>query len=201
MSRRAARSSRASPSSSSSALPLLPEILGLAAPRLPRRADHALALAARRDADRSRPARSRSSTPRRPAASRSSPTPTPCSSIRRCFSRRSSPPAAAFNLHYLLHVLWAFFGARAPRAARSASPTDAAFFAGVAFAFSGMMLSYGSAFANSGAAASWLPWCAAATLDLVRARADDEAARAPRRRRRRSPSGCSFSPASRRSRS
>ncbi len=33
-----------------------------------------------------------------------------------------------------------------------------------------MMLSYGSAFANSGACASWLPWCAAATLDLVRAR-------------------------------
>jgi hypothetical protein len=30
------------------------------------------------------------------------------------------------------------------------------------------MLSYGSAFANAGAAASWLPWCTAATIDLVR---------------------------------
>src|SRR6266496_1298713 len=37
-----------------------------------------------------------------------------------------------------------------------------------AFTFSGIMMSYASAFANSGPAASWLPWCAAATLDLVR---------------------------------
>ena len=78
-------------------------------------------------------------------------------------------PAAAFNLHYLLHVLWAFFGTRA-LARRLGLAPGAAFFAGIAFAFSGMMLSYGSAFANSGAAASWLPWCAAAGLDLVRAR-------------------------------
>jgi hypothetical protein len=77
-------------------------------------------------------------------------------------------PAAAFNLHYLLHVLWAFFGARA-LARRLGLAPGAAFFAAVAFAFSGMMMSYGSAFANSGAAASWLPWCAAAGLDLVRA--------------------------------
>ena len=79
------------------------------------------------------------------------------------------PAASAFNLHYLLHVLWAFAGARAlaRRLGLSAGP---AFFSGVAFAFSGMMMSLGSAFANSAAAASWLPWCAAATLDLARAR-------------------------------
>src|SRR6266498_3040956 len=77
-------------------------------------------------------------------------------------------PAAAFNLHYLLHVLWAFFGARA-LARRLGLAPGASFFAAVAFAFSGIMMSYGSAFANSGAAASWLPWCAAATLGLIRA--------------------------------
>src|ERR1700693_5121508 len=70
-------------------------------------------------------------------------------------------PAAAFNLHYLLHVLWAFFGAGA-RARRRGPAPGGAFFAAVAFAFSGIMMSYGSAFANSGAAASWLPWCVAA---------------------------------------
>lgn len=78
-------------------------------------------------------------------------------------------PAAAFNLHYLFHVLWAFFGARA-LARRLGLAPGGAFFAAVAFAFSGIMMSYGSAFANSGAAASWLPWCAAAGLDLARAR-------------------------------
>jgi hypothetical protein len=78
-------------------------------------------------------------------------------------------PAAAFNLHYLLHVLWAFFGARA-LARRLGLPGGPAFFSAVAFAFSGIMMSYGSGFANSVASASWLPWCAAATLDLVRAR-------------------------------
>jgi len=77
------------------------------------------------------------------------------------------PPAAAFNLHYLVHVLWAFFGARA-LASRFGLSSGAAFFSGVAYAFSGVMLSYGSAFANAGPAASWLPWCAAATIDLVR---------------------------------
>jgi hypothetical protein len=35
-----------------------------------------------------------------------------------------------------------------------------------------MMLSYGSAFMNSIAAAAWLPWCAAAFLDLARAAHD-----------------------------
>ncbi|HJW14878.1 MAG TPA: hypothetical protein VJ776_09285, partial [Thermoanaerobaculia bacterium] len=78
-------------------------------------------------------------------------------------------PAAAFSLHYLLHVLWAFFGTRA-LARRLGLAPGAAFFASVAFAFSGIVMSYGSAFANSGAAASWLPWCGAATLDIVRAR-------------------------------
>lgn len=77
-------------------------------------------------------------------------------------------PAAAFNLHYLLHVLWAFFGARA-LASRLGLSEGGAFFSGVAFAFSGMMLSYGSAFANAGPAASWLPWCVAAALDVARA--------------------------------
>jgi hypothetical protein len=77
------------------------------------------------------------------------------------------PPAAAFNFHYLVHVLWAFFGARA-LASRFGLSSGAAFFSAVAFAFSGVMLSYGSAFANAGPAASWLPWCAAATIDLVR---------------------------------
>jgi hypothetical protein len=77
------------------------------------------------------------------------------------------PRASAFNLHYLLHVVWAFFGARALAKRLGASP-GAAFFSGVAFAFSGMMLSYASAFMNSSAAAAWMPWCAAAALDLAR---------------------------------
>ncbi len=86
-------------------------------------------------------------------------------------------PGAAFNLHYLLHVLWAFFGARA-LARRLGLSDGAAFLSGVAFAFSGMMLSYGSAFMNSIAAAAWLPWCAAAFLDLARARGGRLRARA-----------------------
>lgn len=79
------------------------------------------------------------------------------------------PGAAAFNWHYLVHVLWAFFGARL-LARRLGLAEGPALFTGIAFAFSGMMLSYGSAFMNSSAAASWLPWCAAAALDLARAR-------------------------------
>ncbi len=90
---------------------------------------------------------------------------------------RVVPPASAFNLHYLLHVLWAFFGAR--RLGRALGlAEDAAFLSGVAFAFSGMMLSYGSAFMNSIAAAAWLPWCAAAILALERSRGFAETARA-----------------------
>ena len=82
---------------------------------------------------------------------------------------RVAPPAVAFNLHYLLHVVWAFFGAR--RLARALGlADDAAFLSGVVFAFSGMMLSYGSAFMNSIAAAAWMPWCAAAVLALVESR-------------------------------
>lgn len=77
-------------------------------------------------------------------------------------------PEAAFNLHYLLHVLWAFFGARA-LARRCGLGGGPALVAAVAYAFSGMMLSYGSAFMNSSAAAAWLPWCGAAFLDLGRA--------------------------------
>jgi hypothetical protein len=86
-------------------------------------------------------------------------------------------PAAAFNLHYLLHVLWAFFGARALARRLGLSP-GAGFFSAIAFAFSGMMMSYASAFANSGAAAAWLPWCAAAAVDLARANGVRQAARA-----------------------
>ncbi len=79
-----------------------------------------------------------------------------------------APPASAFNLHYLLQVLWAFFGARL-LARRLGQSEGAAFLSGAAFAFSGMMLSYASAFANSSAAAAWLPWCGAAALSLARA--------------------------------
>ena len=74
-------------------------------------------------------------------------------------------PEAAFNLHYLVHVLWAFFGARALARRLGLSP-GAALLSGVAYGFSGMMLSYGSAFMNSSAAAAWLPWCGAAFVDL-----------------------------------
>jgi hypothetical protein len=78
------------------------------------------------------------------------------------------PPASAFNVHYLLHVFWAFFGARL-LAARLGQDEGAAFVSAAAYAFSGMLLSYASAFANSGPAAAWLPWCAAAAVDLARA--------------------------------
>ena len=90
---------------------------------------------------------------------------------------RLVPPTSAFNLHYLLHVLWAFFGAR--RLGRALGLAEhGAFLAGVAFAFSGMMLSYGSAFMNSIAASAWLPWCVAAILALERSRGLAETARA-----------------------
>ncbi|MGH9367679.1 MAG: hypothetical protein ACRD3M_08400, partial [Thermoanaerobaculia bacterium] len=78
------------------------------------------------------------------------------------------PPASAFNLHYLLQVLWAFFGARL-LARRLGQSEGAAFLSGAAYAFSGTMLSYASGFANSSAAAAWLPWCGAAALSLARA--------------------------------
>ena len=81
---------------------------------------------------------------------------------------RLLPAVSAFNLHYLLHVLWALLGARLLARRLGLSP-GAALFSGCAYAFSGMMLSYASAFANSGAAASWLPWCAAAAIEISRA--------------------------------
>jgi hypothetical protein len=81
---------------------------------------------------------------------------------------RLLPSVSAFNLHYLLHVLWALLGARLLARRLGLSP-GAALFSGCAYAFSGMMLSYASAFANSGAAAAWLPWCAAAALEIARA--------------------------------
>jgi hypothetical protein len=90
---------------------------------------------------------------------------------------RIAPRTVAFNLHYLLHVIWAFAGARA-LARRLGLAGGPAFFAGVAYAFSGMTLSYCAAFMNSGAAAAWLPWCAAAALDLARSRSFAEAGRA-----------------------
>jgi hypothetical protein len=86
-------------------------------------------------------------------------------------------PGAAFNLHYLLHVFWAFLGARV-LARRLGLSENAALFSGVAYGFSGMMLSYGSAFMNSSAAAAWLPWCAAAFADLGAARRPRDAVRA-----------------------
>jgi hypothetical protein len=89
---------------------------------------------------------------------------------------RVAPAAVAFNLHYLLHVIWAFFGAR--RLARELGlADDAAFLSGVVYAFSGMVLSYGAAFMNSIAAAAWMPWCAAAVLALERSRGARETAR------------------------
>src|SRR5215472_4760276 len=81
---------------------------------------------------------------------------------------RLLPAASAFNVHYFLHVLWALFGARALARRLGLSPGPA-FFAGVSYAFSGIVLSYASGFANSSAAAAWLPWCGAAALDLARA--------------------------------
>jgi hypothetical protein len=81
---------------------------------------------------------------------------------------RVLPPDAAFNLHYLVHVLWAFFGARA-LGRRIGLGAGGSLVAGIAYAFSGMFLSYGSAFMNSSAAAAWVPWCGAAFLDLGRA--------------------------------
>ena len=87
------------------------------------------------------------------------------------------PPNAAFNLHYLAHVLWAFLGARV-LARRLGLGENAALFTGVAYGFSGLMLSYGSAFMNSSAAAAWLPWCGAAFADLGAARRPREMVRA-----------------------
>jgi len=85
------------------------------------------------------------------------------------------PAASAFNLHYLVQVLWAFFGARV-LARKMGQSEGAAFLAGVAYAFSGIFLSFASGFANSSAAAAWLPWSAAAALMVARSRGWHEAA-------------------------
>src|SRR5438874_866237 len=66
-------------------------------------------------------------------------------------------PAAAFNLHLLFHVCWAFFGA-ALLARRLGARGAARWIAGATYAFSGPYLSYASAFANAAAAAAWAPW-------------------------------------------
>lgn len=78
------------------------------------------------------------------------------------------PPAAAFNLHLLLHVVWAFFGAAA-LSRRLGSGRRAAWIGGAAYAFSGPFLSYGAAFANAAAAAAWAPWAISEALRLGRA--------------------------------
>src|SRR5262249_19026787 len=90
---------------------------------------------------------------------------------------RFLPAASSFNLHNLLHVLWALFGAKALARRLGLSPGPA-FFAAVSYAFSGMMPSFASAFATSSAAAAWLPWCGAAALDLARAGTSRERLRA-----------------------
>ena len=90
---------------------------------------------------------------------------------------RVLPRDAAFNLHYLVHVLWAFFGARV-LGRRIGLGAGGSLVAGIAYAFSGMFLSYGSAFMNSSASAAWMPWCGAAFLDLGRAASAGSRARA-----------------------
>lgn len=77
-------------------------------------------------------------------------------------------PAAAFNLHLLVHVVWAFLGA-AFLARRMGVRRDWSWLAGVVYAFSGGFLSYAAAFTNSAAAAAWAPWAVAAMIELARA--------------------------------
>jgi hypothetical protein len=78
------------------------------------------------------------------------------------------PRAAAFNLHLLLHVPWAFFGAAALARRIGASPRRCAL-AGAGYAFSGPFLSYAAAFSNSVAAAAWAPWAIAEVVALASA--------------------------------
>ena len=78
------------------------------------------------------------------------------------------PAAAAFNLHLLLHVVWAFFGAAA-LSRRLGAGRRAAWIGGTAYAFSGPFLSYGAAFANAAAAAAWAPWAISEAVRLGRA--------------------------------
>jgi hypothetical protein len=78
---------------------------------------------------------------------------------------RVLPPAAAFNLHLLFHVAWAFFGA-AYLARRLGAGGAARWVGGAAYAFSGPYLSYASAFTNAAAAAAWAPWAVACAVRL-----------------------------------
>ncbi|MGH9443632.1 MAG: hypothetical protein ACRD16_15315 [Thermoanaerobaculia bacterium] len=76
-------------------------------------------------------------------------------------------PAAAFNLHLLLHVVWAFLGAAA-LCRRLGSGRPASWIGAATYAFSGPFLSYGSAFANATAAAAWAPWAVSEAVRLGR---------------------------------
>jgi len=80
---------------------------------------------------------------------------------------RVLPAAAAFNLHLLLHVAWAFFGA-ALLARRLGASRPASWIGGAAYAFSGPYVSYAAAFTNAAAAAAWAPWAVAEAVRLAR---------------------------------
>ena len=76
------------------------------------------------------------------------------------------PAAAAFNLHLLFHVAWAFFGA-ARLCRRFGAGRSEAWIGGAVYAFGGPFLSYAAAFTNASAAAAWAPWAVACAVDLV----------------------------------
>ncbi len=80
---------------------------------------------------------------------------------------RVLPAPAAFNLHLLLHVAWAFFGA-ALLARRLGAGREASWIGGATYAFSGPYLSYAAAFTNAAAAAAWAPWAVAAAVRVAR---------------------------------
>ena len=81
---------------------------------------------------------------------------------------RVLPAPAAFDLHLLLHVVWAFFGA-AVLARRLGASRRASWIGGAGYAFSGPYLSYAAAFTNAAAAAAWAPWAVAEAVRLARA--------------------------------
>ena len=90
------------------------------------------------------------------------------------------PTAAAFNLHLLLHVLWAFCGSAA-LCRRFGAGRNASWIGGATYAFSGPFLSYASAFANATAAAAWAPWAISEAMrlgDAIRTRDSRRATRA-----------------------
>ncbi len=80
---------------------------------------------------------------------------------------RFLPAAAAFNVHLLLHVVWAFFGA-ALLARRLGASRLASWIGGAAYAFSGPYVSYAAAFTNAAAAAAWAPWAIGEAVRLAR---------------------------------